>query len=67
MQYCNHHGAKSAHTCLLPGIAGTRGQEAEATTTTTAAAEDGTVTTTTAAAAAENAEETPVAGEVSLS
>ena len=57
-----------SNTCLLPGIAGTRGQEAEATTTTTAAAAgaDGAVTTTTAAAAAENAEETPVAGEVYL-
>ena len=71
--YCNHDGAKSAHTWeqvifVLSGIAGTRGQEAEATTTTTAAAAgaDGAVTTTTAAAAAENAEETPVAGEDSL-
>ena len=68
--YCNHDGAKSAHTWeqvifVLSGIAGTRGQEAEATTTTTAAAA-GAVTTTTAAAAAENAEETPVAGEVYL-
>ena len=51
----------------LSGIAGSRGQEAEATTTTTAAAPaDGAVTTTTAAAAAENAEETPVGGEVDL-
>ena len=48
----------------LSGIAGSRGQEAEATTTTTAAAP--VVTTTTAAAAAENAEETPVGGEVDL-
>ena len=47
-----------SNTCLLAGIAGTRGQEAEATTTTTtAAAADGAVTTTTAAAAAENAGE----------